>query len=168
MILVKTDLGQQALKNRAGIPMSFGQRQAFILFNGQRSVDEVLATGLGVKRDELDDLVVRGLLRPASGLASNAFRFDVAPPQPPSAAPNREPAPVLNARVDAVRTAAQKYQDAYPIATRLTASLGLRGFRLNLAVEASSTTEQLQALVPKIRAAVGADRARELEQALGS
>jgi hypothetical protein len=60
----------------------------------------------------------------------------------------------------------ERYQAAYPIATQLTASLGLRGFRLNLAVEAATTYEELAALLPKIRAAVGPDKAQALERAL--
>jgi hypothetical protein len=64
------------------------------------------------------------------------------------------------------RSAQQRYQDAYAVATKLTAGLGLRGFRLNLAVEAAGTYEQLAALAPKIRAAVGDEKAAALEQAL--
>ena len=37
----------------------------------------------------------------------------------------------------------RRYQSAYPLATKLTASLGLRGFRLNLAVEAAGSYEEL-------------------------
>jgi hypothetical protein len=64
-------------------------------------------------------------------------------------------------------TAQQRYKDAYPIATQLTGSLGLRGFRLNLSVEGTSTYEELLALAPKIRAAVGEDKAVVLDRALG-
>jgi hypothetical protein len=42
----------------------------------------------------------------------------------------------------------------------------LRGFRLNLAVEGASGYEQLRDLLPKIRDAVGVEKARELELAL--
>jgi hypothetical protein len=64
------------------------------------------------------------------------------------------------------RSSQQRYQDAYPIATRLTASLGLRGFRLNLAVEAAGNYEQLGQLAPKIREAVGQEKYAPLEDAL--
>ena len=64
------------------------------------------------------------------------------------------------------RTPQQRYQDAYPIATRLTASLGLKGFRLNLAVEAASNYDELRGLAPKIREAVGADKCMMLDLAL--
>ena len=54
------------------------------------------------------------------------------------------------------------------MATRLTAGLGLRGFRLNLAVEAATTYEELAALAPKIKSVVGPEKAAPLEQALGN
>src|SRR6218665_1916534 len=41
MVLIKTQAGQEALKNRHG-RLSSRQRSAFILFDGKRSIDEVL------------------------------------------------------------------------------------------------------------------------------
>jgi hypothetical protein len=64
------------------------------------------------------------------------------------------------------RTPQERYAEAYPIATRLTASLGLRGFRLNLAVEGALNYEQLLEVAPKIRDAVGADKFAPLDSAL--
>ena len=65
-------------------------------------------------------------------------------------------------------SAQQRYKDAYPIATQLTGSLGLRGFRLNLSVEGSRRpTSNWLALAPKIRAAVGDEKAAALDRALG-
>ena len=58
------------------------------------------------------------------------------------------------------------YSRAYPIATRLTAGMGLRGFRLNLAVEAAGDLGKLQELGPKIKDAVGPEKFKELEAAL--
>jgi hypothetical protein len=52
------------------------------------------------------------------------------------------------------------------LATRLTASLGLRGFMLNLSVESAAGYDDLLKLFPKIQAAVGEKAARELERAL--
>jgi hypothetical protein len=43
---------------------------------------------------------------------------------------------------------------AYPIATRLTAALGLRGFRFKLAVEAVGDIDKFKELAPKIKDAV--------------
>jgi hypothetical protein len=64
------------------------------------------------------------------------------------------------------RSKQQRYKDAYPIATQLTGSLGLMGFRLNLQVEGTTSYEDLLALAPKIRAAVGAEKAAALDKAL--
>jgi hypothetical protein len=63
-------------------------------------------------------------------------------------------------------SAAERYLAAKPIATELTASLGLRGFRLNLAVEAASGYDELLALLPKIQGAVGPNACQRLEDAL--
>jgi hypothetical protein len=60
----------------------------------------------------------------------------------------------------------ERYQQAYPLAVKLVAGLGLRGFRLNLAVEAAGSYEQLLELFPKIQDAVGAREAKALEAAL--
>jgi hypothetical protein len=58
------------------------------------------------------------------------------------------------------------YSKAYPIATRLTAGLGLRGFRLNLAVEAAGDLDKLRELAPRIKDAVGPEKFRELQSSL--
>jgi hypothetical protein len=42
----------------------------------------------------------------------------------------------------------------------------LRGFRLNLAVEGATNYEQLVAVAPKIRDAVGPDKFKPLDDAL--
>ncbi|MEJ1166220.1 hypothetical protein V9K97_21130 [Variovorax sp. CCNWLW186] len=178
MILVKTEAGQQVFKDRS-VPLSPRQRTAFILFDGKRSVDEVLAAGNGIAREEIDQMVDLGLLQPAAG--SKAAASPKAPepatagktaataaPQPSggsrppeSAKPKpAEPAPAAG------RSRQQRYKDAYPIATQLTGALGLMGFRLNLQVEGTTSYEDLVALAPKIRAAVGAEKAAALDKAL--
>lgn len=58
------------------------------------------------------------------------------------------------------------YAMAYPIAIRLTAALGLRGFRLNLAVEAASDLDKLKELAVKIKDAVGPEKYKDLDDAL--
>jgi len=178
MILVKTEAGQQVFKDRS-VPLSPRQRTAFILFDGKRSVDEVLAAGNGIAREEIDQMVDLGLLQPAAGSkaaaapkapepAAASKTAATAAPQP--SAGNRapeavkpkpaEPAPIAG------RSRQQRYKDAYPIATQLTGALGLMGFRLNLQVEGTTSYEDLVALAPKIRAAVGAEKAAALDKAL--
>lgn len=147
MILVKTEAGHQALKDRS-VPLSPRQRSAFILFDGKRSVDDVLAAGMGIVREDIDQMVALGVLEPVAGSPA---------PSPESAAP---------AQGSSGRSKQQRYKDAYPIATQLTGGLGLKGFRLNLQVEAAAGYDDLLALAPKIRAAVGAEKAAALDKAL--
>lgn len=143
MIVVKTDAGQQVLKDRS-VALTPRQRSAFILFDGKRTAAEVLAAsaGMGVTADDVQKLFELGLIEALPG----------------------DPGPVAPA--PSGRTAQQRYQDAYPVAAQLTAGLGLRGFRLNLAVEAAGNYEQLAELAPKIREAVGPEKYAPLDKAL--
>lgn len=153
MILVKTPAGQQALKDRQGA-LSPRQRSAFILFDGKRTLDQVLTAtaAMGISREDVQLMIDRGLLESGPGA-----------PAPAAAAP----ADGAEVQVDGTgRTQRERYQAAYPIATELTASLGLKGFRLNLAVEGAAGYEDLAALAPKIREAVGDAKYTRLERAL--
>ena len=168
MIYSKTQLGQSALQSRS-IPLTPRQRSAFILFDGKREIHEVLkaTAGLGVTPDDVSHLVSLGLLAPAivataipvTGANADKTRADVS--NVPSLA-------VLSVNADGLPTVSAQahYSKAYPIATRLTARLGLRGFRLNLAVEAAGDIDKLKELAPKIREAVGPEKFLELENAL--
>ena len=151
MIYMKTELGQSAFQNRS-IALTPRQRSAFIMFDGKRSTEDVLkaTTGLNVTAEDIDQMVSAGLLAPTAASM-------VAAPQP-EAAPVPGAPPTLSAQ--------EHYSRAYPIATRLTAELGLRGFRLNLAVEGAGNLAQLRELAPKIKDAVGAEKFKELQRAL--
>ena len=202
MILVKTQVGEQVLKDRS-VRLTPRERSAFILFNGERSVSDVLSAGMGVEQQDIDHLVQLGLLGPpgpseragrasdfapierARGypLASEPQSLDpgLRPTQPgalpgtdayspmsrPAALPGAERQPAPSRPAVPPRSQQERYQQAYPIATRLTASLGLRGFRLNLMVEGATSYTQLVALAPKIRDAVGPREAAPLDRALG-
>ena len=157
MIYTKTELGQAALQNRS-LALTPRQRSAFIMFDGKRSTEDLLkaTAGLGVTADDVSHLVALGLLA-ASAVAAPAA---LAPQPAADAAPGVAGAPSLSAQ--------EHYSRAYPIATRLTAGLGLRGFRLNLAVEAAGDLVKLQELAPKIKEAVGLAKFQELENALYS
>lgn len=155
MIYSKTELGQTALRDRS-LGLTPRQRSAFIMFDGKRSADDVLkaTAGLGVTAEDVSHLVELGLL---------VVSAVVLPPLPgpqlvPASAQSVAGAPSLDAQAHYLR--------AYPIAIRLTASLGLRGFRLNLAVEAASDVTKLKELAPKIKEAVGTEKFKELETAL--
>lgn len=153
MILVKTPAGQLALKDRQGA-LSPRQRSAFILFDGKRTLDQVLTAtaAMGISREDVQLMIDQGLLESGPGA--------------PAAAATA-PADGAEVQVDGTgRTQRERYQAAYPIATELTASLGLKGFRLNLAVEGAAGYEDLAALAPKIREAVGDAKYTRLERAL--
>ena len=152
MIYMKTELGQTAFQTRS-IALTPRQRSAFILFDGKRSTQDVLKStaGLNVTAEDIEQLVVTGLLAPVPGSMV-------------AAAPVAEPTPVPGAAP--TQSAQEHYSRAYPIATRLTANLGLRGFRLNLAVEGAGNLAQLRELAPKIKEAVGPEKFKELQSAL--
>lgn len=155
MIYSKTELGQTALHNRA-LVLTPRQRSSFILFDGKRSVEDVLkmTVSLGVTNDDVAHLIELGLL--AEPMAN-------VPPPVAVMAPGAEVD-----RQGPDQDSQDHYSKAYPIATRLTAELGLRGFRLNLAVEAAGDLTKLRELAPKIREAVGPGKFQELEAALYS
>lgn len=166
MVLVKTQAGQQALKDRHG-SLSSRQRSAFILFDGKRSTEEVLAAtaAMGITRDDIQSMIDQGLLEPVgrqgeAGSAVSAPSAAMAPAGDPGAGSLAAPAEGSG------RSPMERYKAAYPIATELTAGLGLRGFRLNLAVEGAGSFEDLAALAPKIREAVGDAKFERLDKAL--
>ena len=76
MKYAKTTEGQQAFKDRS-VALSARQRSAFILFDGQRTVAEVLVAtqGLGVTQEDVDYLVGMNLLAPVA-VAAPAPAYD--------------------------------------------------------------------------------------------
>src|SRR5512133_173917 len=154
MLVIKTDAGQRVIKDRS-VMLSPRQRSLLIMVDGKKTMDQVLAAtaSTGVTRQDFEKLLELGLITGATPRKTAA-----------------EPAAVRD-RADAVgqhkhRTPQERYAEAYPIATRLTAALGLRGFRLNLAVEGAVNYEQLLEVAPRIREAVGDEKYRPLESAL--
>ena len=154
MLIVKTELGHRVMKDRS-VTLTPRQRAAFILFDGKRTLDQVMnaTKPVGVTREDVDKLFELGLVE--DGTTQETAAQEAAE----------------KAQADAVeqhkhRTPQERYAEAYPIATALTAQLGLRGFRLNLAVEAASNFEELQAVAPKIKEAVGPEKFRALDKAL--
>lgn len=172
MVLVKTLAGQQALKDRRG-SLSSRQRSAFILFDGKRSTAEILSAtaAMGITQDDIQAMLDQGLLEPVSGSgqaggAAASASSGSAQPAGGAAAQASDAGAVTIAGEGTGRSPKERYQAAYPIATELTAALGLRGFRLNLAVEGTGSFEDLAALAPRIREAVGDEKFERLDQAL--
>jgi hypothetical protein len=170
MSYVKTESGQAAFRERSAL-FSARQRAAYILFDGVKSADQVLAAtvGLGVTRLDIEQMESHGFLKgndtsdtPAVAVAPASPRLRV--PGPVAAQASAEPAQ-REAPVSTL-TPQERYSQAKPLATQLTASLGLRGFLLNLGVESASGYDDLLALFPKIQSAVGAKKCEALERAL--
>ena len=149
----KSEMGHKVMKDRS-IALKPRQRSLFILFDGKKTLAEILkaTVPMGVTQDDVEHLVGQGLIQPV----------ELAAALPPAA----EAALTTTGGARSARSPQQRYQDAYPIATRLTASLGLKGFRLNLAVEAAANYEELKALAPKIRDMVGPQQCTMLDFAL--
>jgi len=157
-LYTKSDGGLRAMKDRHAVDITRVQRSALILFDGQRSVRAVLeaTAAMGVTAGDVDRLLALGLLQPVAEAGA-------APAPSPMAAAAQ---PALPAAQPSAQERAQRYRAAYPLASELTAQLGLRGFTLNLAVEAAQGFEGLLELLPRLRAAVGDERIRPLEDAL--
>ncbi len=177
MIFSKTPAGLLALKDRHG-PLTQRQRSAFILFDGQRTLGQVLeaTSSLGISMADVQAMLDLGLLAAGGGddepdgsapsvpAAVAAAASALAQPSRPEQA---SAAPLEAAEgVGSGRSAIERYQAAYPVATQLTGGLGLRGLRLNLAVERVGSFEELAALAPRIRDAVGEARYARLHAAL--
>lgn len=159
--------------------MSNRQRSLFLLMDGVRSVDQilVLTRALSSTPADIDHLVTCGFLA-AVGESAQA----VASAKPPIGAtsPHRpetpiSPSPMVNAAPSAPdagealsspTTSQERFAQAWPMATQLTAGMGLRGFRLNLSIEGASGYDDLLALFPKIQAAVGHEKCAALERVL--
>lgn len=163
MIYAKTALGLAAMHDRS-TGLTPRQRSAFIMFDGKRDSSEILkmTAGVGVTPSDVDHLVSLGLLANSnSALAPTPVSESsrVATPSVLAVSSHKTNGmPTISARAH--------YSMAYPIATRLTAALGLRGFLLNLAVEAAGDLDKLKALAPRIRDAVGEEKYQELDEAL--
>lgn len=150
MIIGKTLEGHRVVKDRS-VALTPRQRSVFILVDGKRTVDELLVAtaSAGVTRSDVDRLLELGLVNELPKVTAMAM--------------------ANQAKLDAKRTSRtmeQRFEDAWPIATMLTSNLGLRGYRLNLQVEAATTYMDLLALAPRIREAVGEERFQMLDRAL--
>lgn len=151
-IYQKSQAGQQAFQKRSP-DISAKQRPAFLLFDGKRKIEDVLASGLGITQADIDDLVAKGFL-----VAPDAVGAAV------------DVAPVAATLAISGSLSAQDKQDlyraAYPVAVRLSSQLGLRGFKLNLAVEAASGFDDLLKLLPELEKALGTEKTKVLKTLL--
>ena len=154
MRYAKTDTGKQAISDRS-TSLSSRQRSALIIVNGERTLEVLLkmVEGLGITLADIEHMESLGLIAKIHDQASVSTGID----------PTRSVAIDSNVQVGEAQS---RYSRAYPLATQITAKMGLRGFRLNLAVEAVGSYSQLIELFPKIKEAVGSEKAMTLEKAL--
>lgn len=147
MRLTKTEKGVQVMRDRS-VPLSARQRGAFILCDSRHSKERVLANArlAGVTEADIEHLIQLGLVQEVEEESEIAAR-----------------------RAEQEfhdRPAMQRFQEAYPMAVKLAGSLGLKGFRLNMAVEKSSCYEELCKVAPALKAAVKPEAFQPLEHAL--
>lgn len=147
MRLAKTDKGIQVMRDRS-VPLTARQRGAFILCDARYPKDRVLANAkmAGVTETDIRYLMQLGLV--------------VELPDEHELAAQRA------AQEFHDRPAGQRFKEAYPIAVGLSASLGLKGFRLNMAVERSQSYEELCSVAPALKAAVKPEVFKPLEAVL--
>jgi hypothetical protein len=160
----KTELGKKAFQG-SNVTLSMAQRSALIMFDGAKD-DSVILQSLAMmslKQEDIDFLVQQGFVEVADGTAAAAAPASVPAAATAGAAPATAAAPTFAA---SKLSDQELYQRAYPIATKLTSGLGLRGFRLNMSVEGASGFKDLLELAPKIQAAVGDEKFAELARAL--
>jgi hypothetical protein len=172
MAYIKTDSGLQAFNTRSA-QIAARLRPAFILFDGTKTNEQILTitSKLGVTQQDIDYLVQQGFLSGPN--AGEGIRVDLTSPmpqaaaqQPSASAPAPAAVPATQAPAAATRTPQERYRDAMPLATMITAGLGFKGFRLNLAVEGAKGYDELLALLPKIQATAGERACMALEWAL--
>ena len=139
-------------------------RSAFLLFDGHRSLMQVLeaTSALGVNKDDILALVGKGWL----ATRESSVAADAAAAQAHASSLSKSSSASLAAAGVDPGSAQRRYQRAYPIAVSITGALGLKGFRLNLAVEAAMGYEQLAELAPRIRDAAGDKAYTSLHRAL--
>lgn len=147
MRLAKTERGIQVMRDRS-VPLTARQRGAFILCDARHPRDRVLASAklAGVTEMDIEYLLQTGLVAEV--------------PDPEELAAQRAN------ETSRARPPIQRYSEAYPEAIKLSASLGLKGFRLNMAVERATSYEGLCAVAPALKEALGGQRYSRLHKLL--
>ncbi len=138
----------------------------FILFDGVKTDEQILAmtASLGITKADIDQLAslrFLDVLGDASNQVHEPEQIAMASNEPIGSVPSAS-----SFTENSGRSPQDRYREAKPLATKLTAGLGLRGFRLNLAIEGTAGYEDLLELLPKLQAAVGEQACEQLTWAL--
>lgn len=171
MRYAKTEQGHQVIKVRS-VSLSPRQRTMLLLCDGLRPIGDILATVGTSSQADVDALLAQGLIR---AVAPDPAPANTAPPPRPPA-PSPAPTSAERTAQPAAHTEAESYREAYQLATQFTSELGLKGFRLQLALESAMTLQDLNALLPRLSDAMksahgapkAADKLAQLRRALGT
>jgi hypothetical protein len=154
MIYIKTELGRQALKERSeSMPRKY--HFPFMMCDGQRDHADILIaearTGFGL--EDLEQMLVLGFIAPlpVKTVPVKADPINTA---------------TLDVKAMPTQQQANVFLDASKMATALSANLGLRGFRLNLAVQTASNLTDLDALLPQLEKVLGVETVKPLADLL--
>lgn len=164
MVFLKTETGRRVIQDRS-VLLTPHQRYALILMDGERDMDEVLAATakMGVTHGDVLHLCELGLLAELVQAPGPAITTT---PSPLHAQAPRSTAEPVQQQHTSARSPQQRYHDAIPLATQLTAALGLRGFRLNMAVQSAADYDALVKVAARIRESVGSAKCAALDNAL--
>lgn len=172
----KTEKGNQVLLDKS-VPLPGRQRMLFIMIDGKSSLEKVLAStkGIGITLSDIETLIRLNLIelidqtlparsdgRPREARELLNSQLDDARPRKGSLGSSQKASP----RLDQSNDHQIRYETAYPIAVSLSASLGIWGFKLNLAVEQAMGYDDLVALLPRLQDAIGKEKCQSLEDAL--
>jgi hypothetical protein len=156
----KTEHGRQTFKEHSS-QVNARQRSAFIMFDGIKDDATILKlmAGMGLTVDDIHHLESLGLIEAVENSQPGMVSMSAVGSSAVTAAS------VAN-NAASTMTDQERYQRAYPVAVKLASGLGLRGFRLNMSVEAASSYKDLMVVAPKIKEAVGDEKFAELARAL--
>ena len=165
MIWIKTDVGRAEISTRALVPERV-RRNLLLLIDGKRSQDVLLNSVAGSTTEDFDLLARMGLI--------TRVRADVAPASAFGRLATQASAVLGSTYTDMDLLLEERPAPSYAqLTARLThlisSELGLRGFRLTLAVEKAADVHQLMPVADRVvadiehrKGAAAAQKARQL------
>jgi hypothetical protein len=146
VVWVKTEAGKQEMQTRS-VLTGRAQRNLLLLIDGKKSEDQLLTSISGIGPADFEALRLAGLIAfDATGYAQPA-----AMPVRNAAPPIASPAPVAAAPAQPLEAVPVSYAHLTETLTGLISSeLGLRGFKLTLAVERASNVDELRGVADRV------------------
>ena len=148
MIWAKTDEGRAEMQSRARVKER-ARRNLLLLIDGTKSEEMLLGSLTGVTVDDFQELRKLDLIAPAAGAVSTGGVARAASPDS-----NRPTVPQALAGAATAAAAAPSPEEQARFSAVLTqlisANLGLRGFTLALAVDKSSSSEELREVARRV------------------